>query len=181
MRAALRTFLVAASAVALSASAAVAQSALKPLSFGVTGGASMPTGDFGDVASTGYNVGALLEFKPVASPVSLRFEGTYQSFDFKDGFDGNARIIAGLANAAFRLPVGSMIRPYLIGGAGMYNVGGEVAGVKVDSENKFGINGGAGFELPLTGISTFVEARYHSVFTENTNTNLFPVTVGIRF
>jgi hypothetical protein len=179
MRAAVRTFLAVA-AVALTANAAAAQSPLKPFSFGVTGGASMPTGDFGDAASTGYNVGALLELKPIASPVSLRFEGTYQSFDAK-AFDGTARIVAGLANAALRLPVGTLVHPYIIGGAGMYNVGGKAGGQSLESQNKIGINGGVGFELPLTGISTFVEARYHNVFTEGSSTTLFPVTVGLRF
>lgn len=181
MRAAVRTFLAAASAVALTASAASAQSPLKPFSFGVTAGATMPTGAFGDVASTGYNVGGLLELKPVAMPISFRLEGAYQSFGWQNDVDGNTSILSGVANAAYRLPIGTMVRPYLIGGAGMYSVRSEVGDVTGDRQNKLGINGGFGFELPLTGISTFVEARYHSVYTEGENLNMFPVTVGIRF
>ena len=180
MRAAVRTFLAVA-AVALTANAAAAQSPIKPFSFGVTGGASMPTGDFGDAASTGYNVGALLEVKPAAMPLSFRFEGGYQSFGFQDGVDGNMNILSGVANAAYRLPVGAMIRPYVIAGAGMYSMKAESNGLSTDRENKLGVNGGLGLELPLTGISTFVEARYHNVFTEGSSTTLFPVTVGLRF
>lgn len=180
MRAAVRTFLVA-GAVLFSASTLSAQSVVKPLSFGISAGASVPTGDFADFASTGYNVGALLEVRPAAMPLSFRLEGGYQSFGFQDGVDGNMNIMSGVANAAYRMPLGTMIRPYVIAGAGMYSMKAESNGLSTDRENKLGVNGGLGFELPLTGISTFVEARYHNVFTDENSLTLFPVTFGIRF
>ena len=103
MRAAARTFLLA-GAVMFSASTLSAQSIVKPIAFGISAGATLPTGEFGDFAATGYNVGALLEVKPAAMPLSFRFEGGYQSFGFQDGVDGNMNILSGVANAAHRRP-----------------------------------------------------------------------------
>ena len=180
MRAAVRQFLFAAGAVVVSASALSAQSVVKPFSFGVSAGASMPTGDAGEGLQTGFNVGGLLEVMPAVSPLGLRVEAGYHRFGYDGGIDGNSRLITGIANALYKFQ-GTTVRPYVIGGLGVYNGGGEVAGMKLDSETKFGLNGGAGIDLPLTGISTFIEARYHTVFTEETNFNMFPVTVGVRF
>ena len=53
--------------------------------------------------------------------------------------------------------------------------------VSLDSETNVGLNGGAGIDIPLSGIGAFVEARYHTVFRDGENLNMLPVTVGIRF
>jgi hypothetical protein len=53
-----------------------------------------------------------------------------------------------------------------------------------DAENtqtKFGLNAGAGLRFQLTGFSTFVEARWHTIFTEGKNSQVLPITVGITF
>jgi len=79
---------------------------------------------------------------------------------------------------------------YFIGGIGFYGVdlGGEDAeefeefiGEEIDSETEFGFNLGAGINLPLTGFSTFIEARWHSINTEDENTTYIPIVFGIRF
>ena len=52
--------------LALVATAANAQSvvpAAKPVSFGIAGGMSVPTGDFGDGFKSGYNVSGLVQFQ----------------------------------------------------------------------------------------------------------------------
>jgi hypothetical protein len=50
-----------------------------------------------------------------------------------------------------------------------------------DAETDFGINGGVGLEFTLTGMSTFLEARYVNVFTEGESTAFIPITFGILF
>ena len=45
----------------------------------------------------------------------------------------------------------------------------------------FGINVGGGFEFALSGFDTFVEARFHSVFTDNSSTKFIPISFGIKF
>jgi hypothetical protein len=53
-----------------------------------------------------------------------------------------------------------------------------------DTENtqtKFGLNAGAGLRFQLTGFSTFIEARWHTIFTEGNNSQMVPISVGITF
>jgi opacity protein-like surface antigen len=54
-------------------------------------------------------------------------------------------------------------------------------GNESDSQTKFGLNAGAGFRFQLTGFSTFVEARWHTIFTEGSNAQMVPISVGITF
>ena len=179
MRAVLRHIVTTASALALCATAASAQVG-RPVSLGISGGASVPSGDLGDGLESGFNIGGLLQVSPATSPLGLRLEGNYHRFDYDAGVDGNTRLISGVANGVLRFP-GQVVRPYLIAGIGAYNLGGEVANVDLDSETNVGLNGGAGIDIPLSGIAAFVEARYHTVFREGANFNMVPITVGIRF
>ena len=58
----------------------------------------------------------------------------------------------------------------------------EFGGVDIsDTQTKFGINVGGGFTFNLSGFETFVEARFHSVFTEESNTNFIPLSFGFKF
>ena len=50
-----------------------------------------------------------------------------------------------------------------------------------NSQTKFGLNAGAGFRFQLTGFATFVEARWHTIFTEGKNAQMVPISVGITF
>ena len=175
----------AAALLAVSASTAHAQAAAaaRPVSFGVTGGLSIPTGDFGDFFESGYNVGALLEFTPRLSPVTLRVEGDYQRFAVKDvDSESDLRMISGTANALFKFGSATMVRPYVLGGVGLFNVGG--TGDDGESENKFGYNVGGGLEIPLSGITVFGDVRFQQVRVGDegeSNFNLVPIKVGIRF
>lgn len=180
-------------ALALVATAANAQSvvpAAKPVSFGIAGGMSMPTGDFGDMAKTGYNISGLFQIQQPTWPVAIRIEGQFQNFDGKDAFEGaNAKSIGGLANALYYIPTKSTVRPYLTGGLGFFHLktdGGDACSEAFgdecsDSDNKFGFDFGAGLEFQLTGMSTFIEANWQSVQTEGTATRMFPIRVGIKF
>jgi opacity protein-like surface antigen len=162
---------------------------------GLTAGATLPIGDFGDIAALGFNVGGLVEFQPVNMPVGLRLEGVYHrneiDFDALPGLDvdGNTRILAFTGNAILPLGAGTeTASPYLIGGVGIYNLKGEgsisfggVTDSESDSETKFGLNGGAGVRLPLSGFTASIEARFHTVFTSESNTNFIPFSFNIVF
>lgn len=180
-----RTLLCGIAALGL-AGTAQAQGATRPFSVGISGGLSIPTGDAGDALESGFNVGGLLQARQAAGPLGFRAEVGYHSFDFK-GVDGDFRVITGIVNGIFHFASasGAPITPYLIAGVGAYNgrasVGGGGRTVSSDSETDLGINGGVGFDIPLSGIATFIEARYHTIFNEGDRTNLIPITVGIRF
>jgi opacity protein-like surface antigen len=163
--------------------------------FGIAGGLALPTGDLGNRHKSGYDIGAFVGFHPATSPVGFRVEGAFNQFDVKNVsnahtniFDVTGNIVVGTTAAP------GSVRPYLIGGLGVYNVKVEAsatAGGTTFSESrsstKFGVNGGAGLDLPLTGIAVFVEARLHYVFSDNGtnglgyNAGFVPITVGLRF
>lgn len=54
-------------------------------------------------------------------------------------------------------------------------------GSESSSQTKFGLNAGAGFRFQLTGFATFVEARWHTIFTSGENAQMVPISVGITF
>jgi opacity protein-like surface antigen len=187
-------------------SAALAQGATaapRPLTLGASAGLTLPTGDFGDVTKTGFNVGAHLAFRPATLPFGVRVEGQFNRFAIEDneliGFeaDGNIQIISGTANVVLGVPTDiSAIRPYVIGGVGIYNyrssgrftLGGETESGTA-SQTDFGLNGGAGVEFGLGGLAAFVEARYHVIFNAPDddelegieNTKFIPISFGIKF
>lgn len=179
-------------AITLSATTSSAQSA-KAISLGISGGAAIPAGDFGEDYTTGYNGTISLMFKSIGSPIGLRVDGMYNKMSVKDdrtisvpGFGiVDAAVITGAnANLVYSLP-GTGISPYLIGGAGVYGLKLDVDdGDDPDSESKFGLNGGIGASFPLSGFNTFIEARFHHIFTkdafdESRPTQFIPVTFGI--
>jgi hypothetical protein len=173
------------------ATTAVAQGA----KFSVGGGLTLPLSDFGDIASTGWHGLAAVGFQPANLPVGFQIDGMYQRFGFEDapdGFDANFQVIQGTANVVYTFTTAeeSTFHPYLIGGGGVYNL--KATGDDVpdtESETKFGLNAGAGFDFQAGNVGLFVEGRFHTVFNgtidtetlEESNANLIPITVGIRF
>ena len=168
----------------------------RPFKLGGSLGASVPLGDFSDGADLGYHLGGLIEYKPKSLPVNLRGEITYNRNGLKDDYfssqvpgvgniDGSFSMFNFLGNAV--VPFGdaaSTARPFLIGGLGVYRLkaSAKFDGVDIsDSQTKFGINAGGGFSFNLSGFETFVEARYHSVFTEGSNTSFIPISFGFKF
>jgi len=193
---------------AVGASAARAQSAAaSPVHFGLSAGGTLTSGDLSDSHNSGFNVNGLLEFRGMSSPLALRAEVGYQnlagkSVSFTDPDFGtfsakadNASIISGTANGVFGFPTAptTTVRPYLIGGLGVYSAksGGSVSGDLGEfsgSERitKFGINGGIGTTFQLSGFNTFIEARYHHVFSKDDedgtpNIQFIPISFGIMF
>lgn len=172
-----------------------------PYSFGISGGLAVPAGRFGDNVNSGYSVGGLVDLHPAPGPLSLRLEVGYDRFETKSGLlngvaeavggdvSSNAHFFRGTGNVVLRLSSFSGLRPYLTGGVGVYQIGGGTTysynGTSYtsndQSQTKFGVNGGAGVELPLSGITVFLEARAHGVQTDATPVTYVPITVGFRF
>jgi opacity protein-like surface antigen len=169
------------------AAPAVAQSGAR---FSVGGGLTVPLSDFADEAGTGFHGLAAVGFQPANFPVGIQVDGMFQRFGVDDDpvfgdVDANFRFLQGTANAVytFQTSPDSKVRPYLIGGVGLYNVkvtGDDVIG-DPESETDFGINAGAGFDFTAGAVGIFVEGRFHNVFSDPDNTNFIPITVGVRF
>lgn len=161
-------------------------SAQVPVSFGVGGGVTIPTGSSSDALKTGWHGLALVRFKPAASPVGFQIDGMYQRLGFDEFLpEGNLQVINGTANVVFSFPVSeeTRFRPYLLGGVGVYNSKAKFeVGPDGESSTDFGINAGAGFDIGFGGGTFFVEGRFHNVFESDADDLKFiPITAGIRF
>ncbi len=154
-------------------------------SISVAGGIALPVGTLGNATDNGYAVAAGINLGAPIVPVGARLEGGFASMSTTRG-SGDIRIISGTANAIFNISP-SREAPYLIAGIGAYNrrastsLGSLTA---TDSRTAVGINGGAGLRFPLTGLSTYFEARYHVMLgnaDEGTNYQFVPILFGITF
>lgn len=153
--------------------------AQRPVTVGLAAGLSAPIGDFADSHKMGWNATGSLGFNFPASAVGVRFEGFYNSFEGEDdGILSNpkATIAGATANALYHLG-GQTVRPYVIGGVGAYNS--KIEGGR--SETDFGINAGLGFKFGLGTLTTFAEARLHTVSADPEDFQFIPVTFGIEF
>ena len=156
--------------------------------FSLGGGISNPLGTFNDATKLGWNGLAAVSFVPTGWPVGIQVDGEYQQFPF-DGFSGHERFLIGTGNLVYKFNTSenSAVRPYLIGGGGVYNFKGTGSSTvsgnfsTSGSTTKFGINGGAGIDFKAGSAGLFVEGRFHDVFTSGKDETFFPITVGLRF
>ena len=182
-----------AAAVVFAASASMAQAQVaKPFSFGVSAGAAIPTGKTSDAANTGFDITGMTEYRAPALPMTLRGELTYNRFGMKglpDGISGHHSILGGVVSAIAPFAATPALKPYVIGGLGVYNVKSTASDGDVsisESKTALGLNGGLGFQFHMAGMRTFVEARYQHVMSKDENKGFenatgIPVTIGFRF
>jgi hypothetical protein len=173
-------------ALALGAQVAQAQAGLS-LSAGA--GAVIPTGSMADFNSMGWTGQAALRVKPAVSPIGFQIDAFYTRLGLENDLDGHSRMIGGTANAVYAFPSAAVARPYLIGGAGLYNMSATVNDVSLGSETKFGANAGAGFDLKLGSAALYAEGRFHAIFKggvdaetgDEATAYMIPLTVGLRW
>jgi hypothetical protein len=155
-------------------------SAVKPVQFGISAGAALPTSDLSDGANTGWNVGGTIAFNPAMIPLGIRVDGAYNRFGLKGGVGGDIHFTSVTGNLVYQIPT-TGVSPYLIGGAGWYNAAANVTGFGSGSDNHWGWNLGGGVKMPLSGFDTFIEARYNQVQGDGGSLKFIPVTFGIMF
>lgn len=186
-----RMMTVAALALTVVAASSAQAQVARPISFGVSGGASIPTGDMGDGLNTGFGITGLADLK-TSLPVNFRAELSFNRFGAKDlpaGVDGNSRILAGVVSAVVSIPTASSIQPYFLGGTGVYSLKSTLSDGDVDvsaSKTAMGLNGGMGLNFHLGALRTFAEVRYNYIFSKDedtgyTNSAMIPLSFGIRF
>ena len=130
----------------------------------IAGGASFPTGDFGDIAKTGWMGAGGVLFNVGPQGLGVGAEIFYGQNTAKDEvsslFDVKTTPYGAMAivDYAFGEPGGIM--PYLFGGAGLLVTRVSVEG-ESDSESDFGYQFGAGVAFPIgETTSLFGEGRY---------------------
>lgn len=155
--------------------------------FALGGGVGIPLGTFDDAVKTGWHGLAAVSFVPNGWPVGIQIDGQYQQYKFDGSTSLKDRLIMGTGNIVFKFKSSeeSRVRPYLIGGGGVYNVkatGTNDLGTLVEGGvTKFGLNAGAGFDFKAGSVGLFLEGRFHDVFTSGENLKFIPITLGIRF
>jgi len=161
-----------------------AQDMARPISLGLSGGLSMPTGDLGDRADAGYVLAGHVYYKP-ASIQALRFRGdvSFDRWSVKNAdasADASTRSVGVLANAIFDFATNgtSTVKPYVIGGLGIFNRKSSM--VDAESATDVGIQVGGGLEFQLAGFSTFTEVKYVNVFADG-RFAWIPISFGVRF
>jgi hypothetical protein len=144
-------------------------------------GLTMPMGDYGDIASSGFHALGNVAFKLGPSPLKIRADLSYHRTGLEGGLDGNTSLIGGMANVVYTLP-SPVIKPYFLAGVGYFSEKLSGGGGSV-SDNGFAYGAGAGLNFGLAAFSMFVEAKYLSIGSNDTfdSANLFPITVGLRF
>ena len=174
-----------ATAIRISAIAAVAlfataarSSCQSPARLGLLAGATVPVSDYATGKNVGYHIGLLLDVRIPLSPVGFRIDGAFHEI----GYSGNSTkqdIWSTNANVLLKLPTGTMIVPYVIGGVGIYNTHRTLI-LGAHSSTDPGMNLGGGLRFELSDITTFVEARYHRV-TGDAGIRMVPITLGVLF
>lgn len=161
----------------------------KQLTYGASAGLSMPTGDVGEGSDAGYAVAGHVFYRP-ATLQALRLRGDV-SFDrwglknASESADASRRSLGFVANALYDFAAISEgnIRPYVIGGLGLYNnktTGNVADDNRPDSSTDVGIQAGGGLQFQLSGFSTFAEVKYVNVFSDS-SISWVPITFGVRF
>ena len=171
----LRAFAI---AVVVLFSAVARTSAQSTARLGLLAGATVPVSDYGSDKSVGYHIGLLLDVRIPLSPVGFRIDGAFHEI----GYSGNSTkqdIWSTNANLLLRLPTGTVIVPYVIGGVGIYNSHRTLI-LGSRSSTDPGMNVGGGLRFELGDLTTFVEARYHRV-TGDAGIRMVPITLGILF
>ena len=174
-------------AAAVVSVASVATVAAQGVHFGLGGGLIMPLSDYKNVDNVGWHALGKLDIAIPMSPVGIRVDGVFGQTKHKDiggsPVDGKTQLIGGLVNLVYKIPVPApVVKPYLLGGGGVYNLKITVPSASVDtSETKFTWDLGVGATFGAGPASFFAEARYVSIQESGGSTKFIPVTVGVSF
>lgn len=173
------------------------------LGFGASVGANVPNGEFADGAKTGLVANGFVGVG--TGRFGLRGELFWSRSDLDNAFirkvgnavlpsegvgdvSGHVNLVGASANLVVPI-VQSVVRPYLIGGVGVYHrrvaqdIGGTIDEFQSlrDNQTDVGYNAGVGIAFGGVGATVFIEARYHSVATTPDRTKFVPVTIGVTF
>jgi opacity protein-like surface antigen len=156
----------------------------------VVGGTTVPTGEFSDLASAGFSLGASRNLGGRGGPAGLRVDVVYHRFGVRRvqttqpgalttvPFTNRYSVISGIVNAMVDVPLhAASARPYLTAGIGGYYA---MTGVRIRvpcngfecdtdysdnvSDGYFGLNAGAGVRFLLGSRQVSLEGRYHYLF-----------------
>ena len=144
--------------------------------FGATAGLNVPLSDLSRQTQTGLLVDAFLTGTPEGWPAALRGELSYSSFP--GALDRPSQHVTGFTLNAIVPASGAGSAPYVLGGVGLYNVGGYAGR---PGENDAGVDLGVGYRWRRPGVSYFAEVRITDVAHTGASRQMLPIVFGVVF
>jgi hypothetical protein len=145
------------------------------------GGPSIPIGDFGDIAKTGWMVGGGVLLPIGQAGMWAGAEGLYGRNGISVGdidFDESWTLTGGNALLGMTFSPGQSMSPFVFGSVGLLSLGATGEGSESESGLSFGAGGGVSFAISPTasvwGLGRFMNARI-----EDENLQFIPITVGV--
>lgn len=129
----------------------------------VSGGATFPTGDYGDYAKTGWMGAAGMLFPVGGMGLALGAEGFYGQNNHSDVDGDKTSLYGGLGIVEYEFSAGGSVIPYVFGGLGLmvHKYSSDEFPEFEDSDSKFAyqFGGGVGFGLS-ENVLLYGEGRY---------------------
>jgi hypothetical protein len=126
------------------------------------GGATIPTGDYGDYADPGFMVIGGLEFPVGPEGLSVFGEGFFGQNGHSDFEGDKTQPYGAMGGLLYSFSPDADASLYAFGQAGILVHKYSSDDFEGDSESAFGYGGGVGYGFPLGGVRGFVEGRYMS-------------------
>lgn len=150
-----------------------------PISLGLGGGVTLPTGALETHLERGYHGMATVRLGVPLVPVHLRADATYGLMADRSAAGNDLLVASATGNLGYDVVPLGLAAVYVVGGGGYYWT--EVEAVGATRVGNLGWNAGAGFRVSLGGLRLFAEARYHTVKLDGGDAHFVPVTVGLFF
>jgi hypothetical protein len=174
----MRRFLIGASTLALAITLGTTSASAQ---FFVGAGATLPSGDYGDYAKTGWLVNAGVEaWRSASGKLAIFAEGLFGSNSHDDVDGDKTNIYGGLGSVTYGLgSQDASMSPYLIGSAGylVHQYKSTEFAEFEGSDGGVAFGGGAGLFFD----PAFVEARYMTFSVDGESTAFIFVGAGFTF
>ena len=167
--------------LAVLSAAGVSRLAAQGPRFSLGGGLTVPAGGYGTADGAGWHVLGVAQQRLSIRHMGLRVDAMYGRTPREGLETGHTTLAGGTASVVWRLRRdGPNLRPYLLTGVGVYNVGVVRAGLPSTARTGIAWSGGAGLSLLGVGPALgFVEARFMTIRANSGATNLFPISAGL--
>ena len=151
------------------------------ITVGIGGAATIPTGDYGDYANTGW-MGSVGITAPVGSSgLGVAVDGFYGSNNHSD-IDGDKTNLLGVTGSlGYAIATGGSMMPYVFGSLGFmkHSYKSDTYPDLEDSVSGLAFGGGAGVSFPLGSINGNVQGTYLMGSGDIDGTQFFAIGAGI--